>query len=127
MVHAVVWNVLAWFVDIIKWDAFAEVVFYHFVHKSSVLLFVLVVAFHFSLQVLEALFGHWKVPLQSYDRFLAGHWDFVMTVIEVLAVCSCVYKLFVFTEERNCLLTSVKSCSITLIRSLGVTSVTSVL
>ena len=46
VVHSVVLNVPAQFVDIIKWDAFAEVVFYFFVHKSSVFTLVFVITVH---------------------------------------------------------------------------------
>ena len=67
MVDAMVGDVPTWFVDVINWDTLAEVVLDHFVHKGDVLLLVLVVSFHFSLQIFETLLGHGEVAFKRDD------------------------------------------------------------
>ena len=99
MVHAVMRDVPTWFVDVVDRNTFAEIVFDHLIHKSDVLLFVVIVSFHFSLQIFKALLSHGQVTFKSNNRLLAGNGYFVVTIREMLAVSSCIQKLLVFTRE----------------------------
>ena len=65
MVHAVMRDVPTWFVNIVYRNTFAEIVFDHLIHKTDVLLFVVIVSFHFSFQIFETLLGHGKVACED--------------------------------------------------------------
>ena len=108
MVDAMVGDVPAWFVDVIHRYTLAEVILDHLIHKRDVLLFVVIVSFHFPLQIIESLFGHGEVAFKCDDRFLGWHWYFVVAVGQVLAIGSGSQELFVFTKEGRLLLNIVE-------------------
>ena len=67
MVHAVMGNVPAWFVDVVYRNALAKVVLDHFVHECGIFLFLVVVSFHFPLKVFEPFFSHGEIAFKRDD------------------------------------------------------------